>query len=49
MTPLQQAVKELVQYYNNADGIEWDRLDNLVRNLGITLAVEIVNEEEGEY
>lgn len=46
MTPLQKTAKELVQYYNNADGIDWDRLDNLIRNLGITLAVDIMNEGE---
>jgi hypothetical protein len=46
MNELQKSAKELVQYYNNADGIDWDRLDNLIRNLGITLAVDIMNEGE---
>lgn len=45
MNELQKAVKELVEYYNNANSIEWKTLDNLVRNLGITLAVDIMNEQ----
>jgi hypothetical protein len=45
MSYLKETARELVKYYNNVDGVDWDVLDSMIRNLGIALAVDTVNEQ----